>query len=100
MWYNHPMTTLYALTRKHSGIVLHRACSPLICDWTGIQGIPRWFGGEHRGVGEDIPHTLGHWHDDLSEWVDGLDVGDRRPPQRGWVYDLGGVVIVCPDEWE
>jgi hypothetical protein len=94
------MDTLYDLTKRHAGIVIHSGARPIVCHWTDILGLPRWFGNEYHGIGEAIPDARGHYYDDLSEWTAGLHFGTLKVPQRGMVYMIYDTVVICPDEWE
>ncbi len=94
------MNTLFDLTGKRTGIVLHRGRPPIACDWSRIMGLPRRLGNEVHGVGEPIPKVLGHWYDSLEEWTEVLKFPGRPEPQRGWVYMIGDTVVIAPDEWE
>lgn len=94
------MDTLYELTGKHNGIVIHRNQKPIVCNWTKIYGLPRWFGNEICGVGEPVPKTIGHYYDDLSEWIGNTAFDRQKQPQRGMVYKIGDITAIAPDEWE
>lgn len=94
------MNSLYDLTKKKSGIVVRPRETPILCNWSNILGLPIRFGDVVRGLGEEIPRAVGHYYDDLSDWVSGLDTGNRRIPQRGMVYNIDGIIVIAPDEWD
>jgi hypothetical protein len=93
------MDTLLTITGKHTGIVLRKNERPIVCDWSQMHGLPRWFGDEFRGVGEAVPRVAGHYYDDLSEFMSGVSYGSRRAPQRGMIYQINDATIIAPDEW-
>lgn len=95
------MKTLFDLTHRRSGIVKRSGRLPFICDdWSHILGLPLRVGTVIIGLYEPIRPTIGHYYDDLRDWTDGLDIGGRRPPERGMVYDVDGEIVICPDEWD
>lgn len=93
------INTLYDLTGRRAGIVIHSGEPPFACDWSRIYGLPRCVYDTIHGLGEPLPNVRGHWYDRLDEFIAGVEFPGWPEPQRGWVYLINDVVIIVPDEW-
>ncbi len=101
------MTNLQDLTGRESGVVVY-GDEGLLCNWTGISGLPRMFATGLVGAGEDIPDVPGERVDDLAPYLEGVEIAvavsnyseDDHPLESGTVYDLGNdVLVIAPDGW-
>jgi len=98
---------LQELTGRESGVVVYRN-EGILCNWTGISGLPRMFATGLVGAGEDIPDVPGERVDDLAPYLEGVEIAvavsnyskDDHPLESGTVYDLGNdVLVIAPDGW-
>jgi hypothetical protein len=99
------MNSLYQLTGQESGIVIYGS-DGILCNWSSIDGLPKMFINTIIGLGEEIPEVNGKHENDLSDILDGVDIGvyadytDDKLPKSGTVYQIrDDVTIIAPDGW-
>lgn len=99
------MEYLQELTGQESGIVIYGR-EGILCNWSGIKGLPRIFATGLIGLGEEIPAVEGEHTDDLSGVLEGVEINvyanytDEELSKPGTVYELSDdVVVVAPDGW-
>ena len=97
---------LQELTGRESGIVLYGRHG-VMCNWSGMRGIPKEFATGLLDDFESIPVVEGVHVDDLTPYLDDADIDimcnydeGRCPLDGGTVYELGnGVLVITPDGW-
>lgn len=99
------VTTLQELTGQESGIVVY-GNKGILCNWSGIFGLPRMFATGLIGLNEAIPVVEGEHMDDLTGILDGVDVSicanftDEELPRVGRVFEINDdVTVIAPDGW-
>lgn len=97
--------SLRELTGQESGIVIYGK-KGILCNWSGIFGLPRMFATGLIGLNEEIPVVEGEHMDDLTGILDGVDVSicanftDEELPKAGTVYEISDeAIVLAPDEW-
>ena len=94
--------TLRELTGKESGVVVYQNLA-IICNWSGIDGLPVMSMFGIMGDGLEIDEVEPRYYDDLSDFFDGVEVysvnDSDQLPSSGWVYDLGDAIVVTNDDW-
>ncbi len=102
------MKDLQELTGQESGIVIYNGKEAIICNWSGIEGLPFYvLAMGIIGLGEEIPEVEGQHVDDLSGYLpDGIIVYDYNNideddlPKGGKVYKIDeDVTVIAPDGW-
>ena len=103
------MTSLYAITRQESGIVLYPDGDMIITNWVGIQGMPKLFATAVTGMGEALivegePERI----EDIGACLEDTEhelLYDRNVDygslfgESGKLYRVNNACVFAPDSW-
>lgn len=101
------VATLQELTGRESGVILY-GDRGVLCNWSGVRGIPAVFMSGLLDGYAQIPRVRGIHVDDLSHYLDNVELdimvndynAETHPLNSGTVYELGNdIVVITPDGW-
>lgn len=105
------MKSLSEITNRDSGLVLYDTGDLLICNWSGIYGMPRLdpMGFAPLGLGEDLEVEEGPIHlENIGTWLEERNhnlIYDRNNDyptldgQSGTLYRINEAYVIAPDGW-
>ena len=93
---------------NESGIVLFEDKTAIICNWMGINGIPRVFGAEIVGLGEELNAIKRTQIESWKDFADGYEIiydlnhdfEDEESDGQSELIELdNGIMVIAPYEW-